>query len=329
MTSALSWVVGRGGLLGRNVEVHLASGPDGPGVWRPAAPVDWTDQDRAARALAGEVERFLDQAARTGSRWRLAWCAGAGVVATSPEALARETALLTRVLGGLEGRLSRDPALARAGTLFVASSAGGVYAASGAPPPFDESSPVLALAPYGREKLAQEALFGRLAARCSVDLLVGRLSNLYGPGQRLDKPQGLISHVGRAALRREPVSIYVPLDTIRDYLVAEDAARMVLAAVGRIEEERAARAGATSVVKIFASEVETTVASVLGAWRQALRRPLLVALASSPAGRLQPRVLSFRSRVWPDLRGCPTLLPLGVDAVRRDQLARLLAAGLG
>ena len=83
------------------------------------------------------------------------------------------------------------------------------------------------------------------------------------------------------------------------------------------------------MVKIFASEVDTTVASVLGAWRQALRRPLQVALASSPAGRLQPRVLSFRSRVWPELRGCPTLLPLGIDAVRRDQLARLLAAGLG
>ena len=164
---------------------------------------------------------------------------------------------------------------------------------------------------------------------CSVDLLVGRFSNLYGPGQSLSKAQGLISHVGRAALRREPVSLYVPLDTIRDYLFAADAGRMAVDALERLERERRGAVRDTRVVtKIFASEVETTVASVLGAWRQSLRRPLRVALASDPAGSLQPRILSFRSRVWPEVRGRPTLLPLGVEAVRRDQLARLMAAGL-
>ena len=91
--------------------------------------------------------------------------------------------------------------------------------------------------------------------------------------------------------------------------------------------EREAGPGRRVVTKIFASEVETTVASVLGAWRQSLRRPLRVALAGNPAGRLQPRVLSFRSRVWPELRGRPTLLPAGVEEVRRDQLAQLMAHG--
>ncbi len=159
-------------------------------------------------------------------------------------------------------------------------------------------------------------------------MLIGRLSNLYGPGQSLSKPQGLISHVGRAALRREPVSIYVPLDTIRDYLFAADAGRMANDALARMEEERRDRDGNAVIVKVFASEVKTTVASILGAWLRVLRRPPLVALASRPAGGLQPRLLSFRSQVWPDLRGQPTLLSLGVDAVRRNQLARLLAAGL-
>ena len=129
--------------------------------------------------------------------------------------------------------MSGEPALARRGTLFFASSAGGVYAASQAAPPFDETSPVGALAPYGGEKLAQEALVRELAEAAGVDMLIGRLSNLYGPGQKLSKPQGLIAHVGRAALRREPVSIYVPLDTIRDYLFAADAGRMVIDAVAR------------------------------------------------------------------------------------------------
>ena len=76
----------------------------------------------------------------------------------------------------------------------------------------------------------------------------------------------------------------------------------------RLEDGRPDRASRRVVTKIFASEVETTVASVLGAWRQSLRRPLRVALASDPVGRLQPRILSFRSRVWPEVRGRPTLL---------------------
>jgi UDP-glucose 4-epimerase len=328
MNDPLTWVVGRGGLLGRNVESGLSPGRNSPGRWHPAESVDWADEERCTAALRDETARFLDEAARTGRGWRLLWCAGAGVVATSPDALARETRVVARVLEDLAARLSGDPGLAAAGTLFFASSAGGVYSASAAPPPFDETSPTAALGTYGREKLAQEALFASVAEESSVDLLIGRLSNLYGPGQRLDKPQGLIAHVGRAALRRDPVSIYVPLDTIRDYLLAEDAACMVAGGLRRLEGGRAARAGAQTVVKIFASEVETTVASVLGAWRRVLRRPPLVALASSAVARLQPRVLSFRSRVWPDLRGSPTPLALGVDAVRRDQLARLLAAGL-
>ena len=124
------------------------------------------------------------------------------------------------------------------------------------------------------------------------------------------------------------MSLYVPLDTIRDYLFAADAGRMAVDAMERLERDRREGAGHRVVTKIFASEVETTVASVLGAWRQSLRRPLRVALASDPAGRLQPRILSFRSRVWPEVRGRPTLLPLGVEAVRRDQLSRLMAAGL-
>ena len=314
-------------MLGRHVEAALIAANAPTEVWRPESQVRWNDMETALADLDLESERFLHRAARSQKRWRLLWCAGAGVVATSPEALAQETLLLTSFLAGLAGRLSDDSALARAGTIFFASSAGGVYAASDATLPFDEDSPVRALAPYGREKLVQEKLFTQLTDFCPVDLLIGRLSNLYGPSQKLSKPQGLIAHVGRAALSREPVSIYVPLDTIRDYLFAADAGRMVVEAIEHLEE--AGRRGAPhgAHTKIFASEVDTTVASVLGAWRQALRRPLLIALAASPAGRLQPRVLSFRSRTWPDVRGRPTLLPLGVDAVRRDQLARLLAAG--
>ena len=54
------------------------------------------------------------------------------------------------------------------------------------------------MAPYGHEKLIQEKLFTNLAEQTGSDLLIGRLSNLYGPGQKLTKPQGLIAHVDPA-----------------------------------------------------------------------------------------------------------------------------------
>lgn len=324
MTAPLAWVVGRGGLLGRHVEAASA----GVELWRPRAAVAWEDTAAAVDALDREAAAFLELARRADGPWRLLWCAGAGVVATPPAALAEETAVVTAFVGRLAERLAADPALARRGTLFLASSAGGVYAGSSAPPPFDEQSPARAVAPYGHAKLEQEDRFAAVAERCGVDVVIGRLSNLYGPGQNLSKPQGLIAHVGGAALRRQPVSIYVPLDTIRDYLYATDAGRMVVAAVEGRERARQGGADADTVTKIFASEVETTVAAVLGTWRRVLRRPLRVALASDPVGRLQPRVLSFRSHVWPELRGVPLPLLLGVDAVRRDQLRRLLGGGL-
>jgi len=324
MTAGLAWVVGRGGLLGRHVESALGAYDADANIWRPKRLFDWQDSEKASADLELEATAFFAEAARSHRPWRLLWCAGAGVVATSSRALGEETQLISRFLSTLEDRLSSDRRLAEAGTLFFASSAGGVYAASSGRPPFEELSPVRALAPYGREKLAQEELFTRFASSCRVDLLIGRFSNLYGPGQNLSKPQGLIAHVGRAALRHEPVSIYVPLDTIRDYLFASDAGRMVVEAMKLQETSRRGGTRPGTTTKIFASEVETTVASVLRAWRQALRRPLRVSLAGSPVGQLQPRVLSFRSRVWPELRGQPTLLQLGVDTVRRDQLARLM-----
>jgi UDP-glucose 4-epimerase len=328
MKTSLAWVVGRGGLLGSHVESALDGDDADAEIWRPKRPIAWHDFDRALADLELEATDFLAQAARVGRPWRLLWCAGAGVLATSRSALAQETLLISRFLAGVADRLSDSPALGDRGTLFFASSAGGVYAASSAPPPFDEDSPVGVLAPYGAEKLTQEELFTGVAISCGVDLLIARLSNLYGPGQTLSKPQGLIAHVGYAALRRQPVSIYVPLDTIRDYLFAADAGRMVVEAVKRREKSRRAGGPPEATMKIFASEVETTVASVLRAWRQVLRRPLRISFSGSPVGRLQPRVLSFRSSVWPELRGRPTLLPRGVDAVRRDQLARLMAGSL-
>ena len=91
-------------------------------------------------------------------------------------------------------------------------------------PPFTEHTEPAPISPYGRAKLRSEEIATAFAVRTSTALLVGRLANLYGPGQNLDKPQGLISQLCRAQLTRQPLSVSVPLDTMRDYLFVDDAA---------------------------------------------------------------------------------------------------------
>ena len=98
-------------------------------------------------------------------------------------------------------------------------------------------------------------------------------------------------------------------------------------AVSRFEAERRRGVAPEPVTMILASEVDTTVASVLGVWRQLLRRPPRIVFSSSVAGLLQPRGLSFRSRVRPVLIGRQTLLPAGIEIVHRDQFARLMSHG--
>jgi UDP-glucose 4-epimerase len=320
-----TWIIGRG-LLGS--AVALAGAADGAGTaYVTDEPIAWHRPERATSTLDRNVAAFLDLADGIGRPWRILWCAGAGVVATAPELLERESVTFAAFLDRASRLLDRRPGLAARGTLFLASSAGGVYAASPSRPPFRESSPVAAMSAYGEEKLAQEHAATAMAGAAGVSLLIGRISNLYGPGQDLGKPQGLLGHVGKCALLRRPVGIYVPLDTIRDYLYAADAGRMVIDACDRIAEPEQSPTR-RSVVKIFASEVDTSVAAVLSSWRRSLHRPLGVVIGSQPTGRLQPRTLSFRSEVWPDLRGTPKPLLEGIGVLLADQLGQLRAGTL-
>ena len=61
-----------------------------------------------------------------------------------------------------------------------------------------------------------------MAAADRPPVLIGRIANLYGPGQNLAKAQGLVSQLCAAQLERARSSIWVSLDTLRDYLFAPD-----------------------------------------------------------------------------------------------------------
>lgn len=322
--SGLAWVVGRGGLLGSSVERAL-----GPAAWRPERPLAWSEPDRLAASITDAARAFAERlAAAPAEGWIACWCAGAGVVGTPPAVLEGETASFRLFLERLGLALDADARTrARPGRVFLASSAGGVYGGSPGRPLTEASAP-RPISEYGRAKLAQEeALAAWASVRPRVSTLVGRLANLYGPGQRLDKPQGLISHMSRCLIFGVPVHVYVPLDTIRDYLYAEDAGRRVVGGLARLGRE--APGGGRQVTKVYASERETTVGGLIGVFRRIAKRQLRVVSGLNPVRAQQPARLQFRSTVWRDqAEGVRTELLDGVSRVHRHQLALFQAGRL-
>jgi UDP-glucose 4-epimerase len=315
---ALTWVIGRGGLLGQNVEKAIG---EAGRLWRPEEPIEWSAPGAGAVDLRRRAAEFLDTVG--GRPWSVAWCAGAGITATSAGALELELAALRDTLDAL----AAAPA-ARRGAFFFASSAGGVYAGVGAPP-YDEFSPVSPLAAYGQAKLDGEALVAAWSRQTGTPALIGRIANVYGPGQNLDKPQGLISQICRSHLTGHPLSVYVSLDTLRDYLFAPDCGLLIVSALARLRQEEAS-ARPTVVTKILASQRAITIGAVLGEVRRIFKSPPRIVVGASAVSAMQARDLSLRSRVWPELdRGSLTPFPVGVASTAADLLRLLQLAGVG
>lgn len=269
-------LVGRG-LLGRGVQAAL----DSRGESVHTVSVPWGSHEDAVRALLDAAE----EAAEDTPLWRLAWCAGAGVIGSTAEALDAEV----DCFADFARSMSRPPAAA-----FIASSAGGVYAGSPDEPPYTEASAAVAAAAYGHAKLRIEAAVSPMADR-GTRVCIGRIANLYGPGQNLRKPQGLVSQLCLTHLTRQPLGIYVSLDSLRDYVFVTDAAEMACECLRRVAAEPA---GAV-VTKIIASGQSRSVGAIIGESTRAFRRRPL--LTTPILGTAQVRDLRVRSEVWPDI----------------------------
>jgi len=303
----VTWVVGAGGLLGRHV-VH-ALRQSGHDVLTREIP--WHDSAQASEALRAGVTTLRGAAA--GGPWAVAWCAGAGVVATPKEALEAEVTVFRDFLHDLTG-------LGDNGALFLASSAGGVYAGSDDAPPYSEVSSSRALAPYGHAKLAMEEHARAFATSSGSRVLIGRIANLYGPGQNLAKPQGLVSLLCHAQLSGQPLPVFVSLDTLRDYLYVEDAAAMVVAGLARVAGQ-----SEPVVTKILASGRGTSIAALVGAATHVFRRRPPIVFGASAVSALQVRDLRLTSVVWPEIdRLARTPLAVGLAATG-SSIARSLA----
>lgn len=307
------WILGRSGLLGSALGRRHARD-----VIIPGPRVPWADPRPALSTLARGLDTFLDSVP-SGAAWTIHWAAGAGVIGSAAATFERETAVLA---GFVHGLAARD--LPPFGAFSYASSAA-VYGGA-IRPPFTESTRPAPTSSYAMAKHAQElevseALTGRLSH------VIGRISTLYGPGQDMTKGQGLVSIMCLQAARRQPVKIFVPMDTLRDYIYVDDAAealrRFVCAA-------RTARDTATRV-RVVASGSAVTVAELAARVRAVGHRHIGIHQAAFPPSRAHVRDLRLRSEHRDELAGMPwTPLPVGVQAVYADVMSRtVLAPGRG
>lgn len=307
----LAWVVGAGGLVGRHVAAELAAG--GHEVMTSTVP--WGDEAASVAVLAEEADRFA--AERAGRDWVLAWCAGAGVVATGEGELAAEGRVFAATVDRLRAGLGPDDT----GVVFLASSAGGLYAGS-ADPPFTEDTEPRPLVAYGRVKLGMEEHLRAAVEATGVRAVVGRLANVYGPGQRLGKPQGLLSQLCLADATGSPLPVFVSTDTIRDYVHAADVGRMVCRCIELVRGEPAGHVA----VKVLASGTPVTVGHLVGEARRVFHRPLRT--IPVVGGRGQVLDLRMRSVRWPEVDAlASTTLAAGLADTAADVRARVIAGG--
>lgn len=109
------------------------------------------------------------------------------------------------------------------GSRYIYVSSGGtVYGDSEANQPFHEEDPNFPLSPYGITKLACERYVYLYHRIHGMNTVIVRPSNIYGPGQRPFRGQGLISTALGLILKGEPIHVFGKGDNVRDYLFIDD-----------------------------------------------------------------------------------------------------------
>ena len=306
----LTWIVGSGGLLGSALVKQTTNLFQAPTF-------SWGEPELLRSEFDTAIRKFKEQVHT--NEWCVIWAAGSATTSTSEVETAKELAAFTYFTQALTANAPENR-----GAFFLSSSAGGVYAGS-TNPPFSMKTEPAALSAYGELKIAQEKqAISALDGKC--DVLIGRIANLYGPSQNLEKLQGLISRLALSAITKEPITMFVSLDTMRDYIYTDDAARVIHSKI-RQAMNHPRPAHSTSII---ASGQATSLGYLINMMQDVAHTKIPVAYgnhASSGAQahdlRLVPDDLDLTERL------VKTTLSAGVKNVYLDILNRYQVASSG
>jgi len=299
------WVIGAGGLFGSAV-VRAAQARG----WTlfPSSFIPWSDPESAVSVIAADAQ-LLARALQPGQRWAIVWAAGHATTSSTQEEADIELAVFTQCISAMKDQLGSH----NGGTFLLASSAGGVYAGS-ANPPFDSHTSPHPTGVYGHLKRRQELKAEQILEE-TMNIVIARIANLYGPGQDLSKLQGLISRLALTAITKQTLTMFVPLDTLRDYIHVDDAAHFAL---HWMNESTAA-----CQVRVIATGNSTSLGYIISQMKDITRTQIPVAYGLHPSAAVQAHDL----RLIPDYQIPPlpvpaTPLPAGMKAVFDDILFR-------
>jgi len=279
---SLAWVIGSGGLLGSAISVELCQAQ--VPLFNPGFRFTWNDPDLVCEEFKNAVIAFSSQVGH--GHWKIYWAAGVGTMHSSECALQQETKMLDVLAASLLG--NRDLNLA-AGTFVFSSSAGAIYAGI-KEEVISESTSVAPINAYGRSKLLQELIVQKInQAGHGATILCCRITTLYGVKRKNGKQQGLLMEIARRILLNEPVHIYVPLETMRDYIDAGSAAKEIVHTVSLLEKSPGIH------LKIIASGVSTSVAQILAIFKRICKRNLRLITQIDNRSAEYQRAVQFRS----------------------------------
>jgi UDP-glucose 4-epimerase len=280
---ALAWVIGEGGLLGSSLKIELAR--DGRTPFSPSSSFAWGNAAELTEQFAIALKQF-EALANKEDRWEIYWAAGTGNMHSKASDLKSETKALAMLVKLIQGS-TLDMSV---GTFQFSSSAGAIYAGS-SEQVITEDSPIAPINPYALEKLEQEKLIAQLQ-KCDprFTILISRISSVFGRRKKKTSEQGLLGQMAEKVVRNEVIHIYVPLETLRDYIHVDDAARAIVSAVHLAQSE-----GGQSI-KIIAAQSSYSIAQIIAMFKKIGRRHVRVVSHTIESSKYYRRGVRFESK---------------------------------
>lgn len=268
-------------------------------------PYAWSDAESRATAAKRILDRAKSIAAAAGGPVKIAtvWSAGRNGFASTTEEMAEEASLFQEVQLLATDLQQAVPDAQH--SFHHMSSAGGLFEGQSH---VDANSLPAPIRPYGHGKLEQEDML-KQHLPAPIDRIVYRPSSVYGwrPGGRY----GLFAALIRGALEGRPTRIFGTVNTVRDYVFADDIARFVSAKLMR---------PASTATYLLASAKPTSMYEAIHVTEEIMQAHLLLHYDTSPDNS---RNMSFMASALPaDWHSTP--LRLGLNQMVRSIRDNLL-----